>query len=395
MRYFRIIFRFGAPFLEIDAQNGSGHFIVASNRSGIRNEPAMIYLDLVLRGGGITVLMLLAVLLWRAPIGWEGRLSITAVALTQSAFLIVKTALPLNLNPVVLANLLFLISLTPAAITWLIVTIFLDAPGRRWPWIMASLATSAAFYAYLLNPSSIPICLPMSLLLYAALFILSLWSNRDDLVECRCRARPGFAAAIAGLALFLTLGEATGFLQENSVRLALLQASGTLGLALAFAVWLLRPDADRWPGETESPVGGRLPTPSDVADPALTARIEAAMASEIWREEGLTIGTLASKLAVPEHRLRRAINQGLGHRNFSSFINRARVEAACAVLTDPAKMNTTVLEIAYDVGFSSVGPFNRAFRAEFGQSPTQFRYLAHTGASADSDKMSPIVGNLH
>lgn len=61
----------------------------------------------------------------------------------------------------------------------------------------------------------------MAVVLYGALFILSLWSTRDDLVECRCRARPGFAAAIAGLALFLTLGQAAGVLHEGTVLLAL------------------------------------------------------------------------------------------------------------------------------------------------------------------------------
>jgi len=240
----------------------------------------MIYLDLALRGGGVTVLLLLAALLWRAPIGREGRLSITAVAITQSAFLILKAALPIELNPIVEANLIFLTSLTPAAITWLIVTIFLDAPGRRGPWMVASLATSAAFYWHLVDPSYVAICLPMSLALYGALFVLSLWSTR--------------------------------FLEENSIRFALLQASGKLVITLAFAVWLLRPDANRWPGETETRLNTPLASDQDAADPALTARIKTAMASEIWREEGLTIGMLATKLAVPEHRLRRAINQSLG-----------------------------------------------------------------------------------
>jgi AraC-like DNA-binding protein len=235
----------------------------------------------------------------------------------------------------------------------------------------------------------------MAICLYGALFVLSIWSNRDDLVECRCRARPGFAAAIAGFALLLTLGEAVGVLQEDSIELALLHGTGTLIVSIAFAAWLLRPDADRWPGEKD-------PTPSiPKADgqvpfePALMARIQSAMAAEIWREEGLTIGALANKLAVPEHRLRRAINQGLGYRNFSSFINRARIDAACRALTDPSQMNTTVLEIAYDVGFSSMGPFNRAFRAEMGQSPTQYRRIEQPNNFADSNKLSPIPENLH
>ncbi len=357
----------------------------------------MIYLDLALRGGGITLLFLLAALLWRAPIGWEGRLSILAVALTESAFLIVKTALPLELHPVVSANLIFVASFAPASITWLIVTIFLDPPWQRWPWIAASIATSIAFYSHMTFPGAVAVCVPMALALYGALFVLSLWSTRDDLVECRCRARPGFAAAIAGLALLLTLSEATGVMDENKLLLALLHAGGTLVIALAFAVWLLRPDANRWPGQTEPAIHSQQQAPpyQEGVEPALIERIKAAMAAEIWREEGLTIGALASKLAVPEHRLRRAINQGLGHRNFSSFINRTRINAACSALTDPNQMNKTVLEIAYDVGFASMGPFNRAFRAEVGQSPTEFRRTNHSGAQADSEKMSPILENLH
>ena len=120
------------------------------------------------------------------------------------------------------------------------------------------------------------------------------------------------------------------------------------------------------------------------------------MAAGYWREEGLTIGALAAQLHVPEHRLRRAINGGLGHRNFSSFINSHRIAAAKAQLADPEASCTTVLEIAYDVGFASLGPFNRAFRAETGQSPTEFRaYAQSRPPRADSEKSAPIPANLH
>lgn len=355
----------------------------------------MIYLDLALRSGAVTLLLLLSALLWRAPISWEGRLSVLALAISKTAFLVVTAALPLGLPPAVQANLILLSSFTPAAVTWLIVTIFLDAPHRRWPWAIASVATSIALYANLAFPDTPAICFPMSVALYGALFALALWSTRDDLVECRCRARPGFAAAIAGLALFLTLGQATGLLEQGTILLALSQGAGIFIVALAFAVWLLRPDATRWPGEPSSETGPTSHIDETFADPALIRRVQAAMKADIWREEGLTIGALATKLAVPEHRLRRAINQGLGHRNFSSFINRARIEAACADLSNPALMSKTILEIAYDVGFASVGPFNRAFRAELGQSPTAYRRLAQSGALPDSERIAPELANLH
>lgn len=355
----------------------------------------MEYLDLALRGGGVTLLFLLALLLWQAPIGLEGRLSVLAVAVAKSAFLVVTTAVPLALPSVAVANLTLLASFTPVAITWLIVTIFLDAPLRRWPWIVAGFVASAAFFMHSLFPDMWAFCLVIATPLYGALFLLALWSARDDLVECRCKARPGFASAIAGIALFLTGAQATGLLAEGSVTLALLQSAGVAGVSLAFAVWLLRADTDRWPGETEERTAADTPVTEDGVDAALTARINAAMAAGIWREEGLTIGALAVTLSVPEHRLRRAINQGLGHRNFSSFINRARIAAACETLRDPARMNLTVLEIAYDVGFASVGPFNRAFRAEIGLSPTEYRRRALSGTMADSDKSMPIPANLH
>lgn len=357
----------------------------------------MEFLDLALRGASIGLLALLAGLLWRAPIGWEGRISILAVAVAKSSMLLTTAIIPLTLPPLLVANLVLLACLTPNAITWLIVTIFLDPPGRRWPWLVASSIVSVQFYLSTTSPDLVPevTCAITASALYAALFGLALWSSRGDLVECRCRARPGFAAAIAGLGLFLTGVQAVGWLSNGSVAYALVQSIGVFAVTLAFAVWILRPDANLWPGaHSHEPIkAAQAPAP----DSGLIARIQTAMDAGIWREEGLTIGALAAQLNVPEHRVRRAINTGLKHRNFSSFINTARIEAAKAQLTDPQAIGTTVLEIAYDVGFASLGPFNRAFRAETGQSPTEFRRGAsdHSASRADSENLTPMPANLH
>ena len=358
----------------------------------------MLILDLALRGASIGLLTLLAGLLWRAPIGWEGRISILAVAVSQSAFLMITTAMPLDLPPFARANLTLFASLTPNAITWLIVTIFIDPPFRRWPWLVASSVVSVLFYLSH-TPTGFEmgvICAVAAMALFGALFVLALWSSRDDLVECRCRARPFFAAAIAGLGLLLTGAQAFDVAAEGSLLLSMMKSTGTLAVTLAFAIWMLSPNVDRWPGQPEpAPAAPADAYPNTAPDPALTGRINAAMAAGVWREEGLTIGGLASQLGVPEHRLRRAINNGLGHRNFSSFINNHRIAAAKAMLSDPSATGTTVLEIAYDVGFASLGPFNRAFRAETGQSPTEYRRSAPAGPPADSGKSPPIAANLH
>jgi AraC-like DNA-binding protein len=98
------------------------------------------------------------------------------------------------------------------------------------------------------------------------------------------------------------------------------------------------------------------------------------------RQDGLTIGGLAEKLGVPEYRLRRLINQALGYRNFNSFLNDHRISEVKAALLDPAQAEVPVLTLALDAGFSSLGPFNRAFKAETGMTPSQFRRLGERTA---------------
>ena len=92
-----------------------------------------------------------------------------------------------------------------------------------------------------------------------------------------------------------------------------------------------------------------------------------------YRDEDLSITRLASRLAVPEYRLRRLINQHLGHRNFSAYVNQYRLAEAMTALADPGQSGRPVLTIALDAGFQSIGPFNRAFKSRTGLTPTEFR----------------------
>ncbi|MBR0686143.1 helix-turn-helix transcriptional regulator [Bradyrhizobium manausense] len=126
--------------------------------------------------------------------------------------------------------------------------------------------------------------------------------------------------------------------------------------------------------------GGRDATAS-----LLLRRLDNLMTVErVYRQEGLTIGALAAKLDLPEYRLRQAINEGLGYRNFNAFLNRYRLDEAKAALSDPSQRDVAVLTIAMDAGFQSIGPFNRAFKAESGLTPTEFRRdaLARSAAIA-------------
>jgi len=134
------------------------------------------------------------------------------------------------------------------------------------------------------------------------------------------------------------------------------------------------------------PPGAAAQTPAAAAEPAkapaapaaaderLAAELQRLMAEQrAYRTEDLTIASLATMLKAPEYRVRRLINQRLGHRNFNAFVNGLRLDEALRALANPAQRELPVLTIALEAGFQSIGPFNRAFKAATGLTPTEFR----------------------
>lgn len=132
-------------------------------------------------------------------------------------------------------------------------------------------------------------------------------------------------------------------------------------------------DAARPVRAGEPPQAGAL----DRATRADLDRLENLMSQEeVWKEEGLTIASLALRAGMPEAQLRRLINDCLGYRNFPSYVNAHRIAAAKSRLADPGEARVSISTIAYDIGFASLGPFNRAFREEAGVSPSEWRRKA-------------------
>jgi AraC-like DNA-binding protein len=120
---------------------------------------------------------------------------------------------------------------------------------------------------------------------------------------------------------------------------------------------------------------------ADAADQKLIGALMRLMADErIYRYDNVTIGSLATRLGIPEYKLRGLINQKLGYRNFSVFLNNHRIEEAKAALADPAQAEVPVITIAMDAGFQSLGPFNRAFKATTGVTPSEYRKLKASAA---------------
>jgi AraC-like DNA-binding protein len=109
-------------------------------------------------------------------------------------------------------------------------------------------------------------------------------------------------------------------------------------------------------------------------DPALAERLQRLVeVDEVFRHEGLTIRDLAERLGAQEYKVRQLINAQLGFKNFNAFLNRYRVAAAEKVLVDPTCTHLGVAEIAYQVGYRSLGTFNRAFKDATGRTPSEHR----------------------
>lgn len=338
--------------------------------------------DTLLRGAGAGIfglLVLQAGLLARTA---PGRLRPAVLALTalgMLCYLLVSSpALAARLGPA--HELLVLLpTLNPFLIWWLGLSLFDDGFGPR-PWhLIVLVATAGLAFA---SASFVAAGWLRGILvagLYGHLLWVALVTARGDLVAERRHFRVWFLTASALLGLAVTMVEIFYRAEPLPAPVYPLHAFALLALGLLFALWIPRLPGTLWPpdestGSAEAAIPAPTPDASlSAADRLLLDRLEAEMAEGLWRREGLTIGGLAAHLSVPEHRLRRLINGALGHRNFPAFINARRIAAARAALDDPARAHEPILSIAHEVGFASLGPFNRAFRQFSGCSPRDYR----------------------
>ncbi|MDV6330968.1 helix-turn-helix domain-containing protein [Asticcacaulis sp. 201] len=91
-----------------------------------------------------------------------------------------------------------------------------------------------------------------------------------------------------------------------------------------------------------------------------------------WRDEALSLPSLAKRLAVSERTLSRGLREGSGE-SFSSFINAYRVRAITNWLD--AGATSDFLTLAAEAGFASKANFNRAFKAVTGMTPSAYRQV--------------------
>jgi len=218
--------------------------------------------------------------------------------------------------------------------------------------------------------------LGFSALFEGLLFIHMLWvgvrSYKDDLIEPRREARIWIAALIV-----VTLGVMIGAQQVmSSAGYGLLRAGLVLPLSIltVFALAQFRSHVLDFTERSEPPQPQNAIEPKD--QQAHKDLVEFMTTQKPYLNSDLSIATLSEQVSIPTHRLRRIINQGMGFRNFSSFLAHYRIADVQAALADPQQARTQILTIALDHGFSSISTFNRVFKAETSQTATAYREQA-------------------
>lgn len=210
---------------------------------------------------------------------------------------------------------------------------------------------------------------------------------RDDLDEDRRRIRGPLILVITVYGLLQGAFETFSFFAPPSRGYPLGEAVALAGVAFAVPFFIMQTRWDRigpHAGRNTGLPTGEAPTaPVPMAGTTngldATDRLELQRVLDLvngqkaYREEGLTIAALAERVKIPEHRLRRLINGGLGFRNYAAFLNARRIAEAKDRLADPAQGRVSILTMALDLGYGSVGPFNRAFKEATGMTPTEFR----------------------
>lgn len=100
------------------------------------------------------------------------------------------------------------------------------------------------------------------------------------------------------------------------------------------------------------------------------------MNDKLYLQPNIKIAHLAQALGTSEYIVSKAIRLHFKAPNFNQFINHYRIEHAKILLLKPENHHWSILVIALESGFSSVGTFNRVFKSMLGHMPSEFRKQA-------------------
>lgn len=93
---------------------------------------------------------------------------------------------------------------------------------------------------------------------------------------------------------------------------------------------------------------------------------------KVFKDEHLTLSSLAEKMAIPAYQLSQLINE-YQKKTFPDLINHCRIEEAKRKLLETDSKDKKILAIAYDVGFKSQAAFYKAFKRYVSMTPKAFQ----------------------
>ncbi len=347
-------------------------------------------IDLFLRGAAAALLVfhIIHALHSRLPLLQRGLL--TAFEASILAYLMcsdpVIDSVPSPLRFVAL-SLVFM----AAPLLWLVVKMaFEDHFARSSAKVISLAAACAMGWMATLGIGGVAVVAAQKVLLisFAAAALWTVVKDwRSDLVARRRQLRAWVTGGLA-VSVLLVLSVELAYIRSTVPQLLMvLNLAGITSIAVALALTFARHPLDEWfrPGQplnaaaapftpsASQPFIPRLTTMPPVLDrrAALRERLLQAMGEQrVYATESLSLAQLATKLDATPVQLREAINQHLGYRNFNDFLHHYRIDEASQRLL---AQDLPILSIALDVGYGSIGPFNRAFKQIKGVTPSEFR----------------------
>lgn len=343
-------------------------------------------LDIFLRCSAVGQLILICSIYLRRPVT-GGKTALLGVAVCVAAYLLLTAPIP-DEHYGALRNILLVFTDALAYSMWFAAMYYFDDSfsPRRWPRpLKAAIALFLVWYVYFFAIlegqgafHDINHAIAIGLLIHV--IYVALRGRNDDLVDRRRSSRILVAILASVYGILIASAEFADSSIRNDWRFSLVNVAFIFLAILLLARSLLGRKAD----PVQDQMADAYQDQAILAEKAANAlplefknlkqKLDVFMDNGGYRQSALTITTLAEQLSCPEHRLRRLINILLGFRNFTAFLNSRRVQDARERLADPNCNSTSVLTLALDLGYGSIGPFNRAFKAETGLTPTEYRH---------------------
>jgi len=351
---------------------------------------ALELIDLLVRFFALGQLVQLGMMLLRRPLHNQVVLGL-ALIVCFSGYLLLTAKIPDEDYGALRGVFLLLTELMPFVI-WCFAFVVLrdDFDPRQWSLaIKVFLALIFAWFVYFFGIQQgrglfHQICHLIQLLFMAHVVVQGVIDWRDDLVSSRRKVRLLLLVFVSLYVSMLSLLELTDASFRDSAEFGLFNSGLVLTTIGLFSYIIFESKYVRQQEETTTqlnqeevdvhalefkqeqnsvPVHYQLPL----------QYLNELMSTEFFCQADLTVSRLAEKINLPEHQLRELINKHLGYRNFSAYLNSFRIEKAKQELSEQSKLRTPILTIALELGYGSIGPFNRAFKQIVGVTPSEYR----------------------